>query len=92
MIPFLEQVIAAIVWAVANIVYFDMKRKGAHGFSRFAAFWMGTPTTWITLFAVEDRVAPTFEAGGDDDDLLAEVRRDRAERLSPGPAGESTEM
>ena len=84
MIPFLEQVIAAIVWAVANIVYIDMKRKGVHGFTRFAAFWVGNPTTWITLFALEDGVAPSFEPDADDDELLDEVRLDRARRIASG--------
>jgi hypothetical protein len=45
MIPFLETVVAAIVWLVANVVYIDLKRKGVRGPTRFAAFWVGTPTT-----------------------------------------------
>lgn len=83
MLPFLQVVIGAIVWAVANVVYIDLKRKGIHGFTRFAAFWAGTPTTWISLFAVRDGVAQTFETGSDDE-LLAEVRADRARRLESG--------
>ncbi len=83
MLPFLQVLIGAIVWAVANVVYVDLKRKGVHGFTRFAAFWAGTPTTWISLFAVRDGVAQTFERGSDDE-LLAEVRADRARRLESG--------
>ena len=91
MLPFLETIIAAIVWAVANIVYIDLKRRGIHGFTRFAAFWAGTPTTWISLFAIEDGVAPTFETGSDED-LLAEVRQDRARRLSAGEIDTDDEL
>ena len=86
MLPFLEIVIGAIVWTIANVVYLDLKRKGQHGFTRFAAFWLGTPTTWITLFAVSEGQHPTFETSGDDDEgtaLLVEIRRDRALRGEP---------
>ena len=82
MAPFLEVVIGAIVWAVANVVYLDLKRKGVHGFTRFAAFWVGNPTTWITFFAVEEGQQPTFHPPSEDDDgfLLDEIRRDKALR------------
>lgn len=78
--PLFQSVVAAIVWIVANVVYLDMKRKGIHGFTRFAAFWAGTPTTWITFFAAREGRQPTFVSEADDDDLLREVRRDRALR------------
>ena len=82
---FLKALIGAIVWSVANVVYIDLRRKGVHGFTRFAAFWAGTPTTWISLFAVPEGKQPTFHSGeGDDDSLLAEVRRDRALRAGDG--------
>lgn len=82
MVPFLEVIIGAIVWTIANLVYLDLKRKGVHGFTRFAAFWLGTPTTWVTLFAVREGRRPTFENTPDDDGsaLLEEIRRDRALR------------
>lgn len=82
MSPFLEMLIAAIVWVVANVVYLDLKRKGIHGFTRFAAFWAGTPTTWITLFAVPDGKVPTFEPAEDLDEvsLLEAIRDDRRQR------------
>ncbi len=85
MIPFLQALIAAIVWLVANVVYIDLKRKGIRGFTRFAAFWAGTPTTWITLFAVDEGKQPTFSPKSEEDDaeLLLEVRRDRARRGAP---------
>ncbi|MDX1494923.1 MAG: hypothetical protein R3253_12720 [Longimicrobiales bacterium] len=83
---FVKTLIGAVVWIVANVVYLDLKRKGIHGFTRFAAFWAGTPTTWITLFAVREGVQPTFEPEGDDTELLEEIRRDRA--LRSGREGE----
>lgn len=77
--PAVQALIAAIVWIVANVVYLDLRQKGIHGFTRFAAFWVGTPTTWITFFAVHEANRPTFEAGADDDEraLLEAIRRDR---------------
>jgi hypothetical protein len=93
MMPFLQAIIAAIVWLVANVVYVDMKRKGLRGFTRFAAFWAGTPTTWITLFAVPEGERKKFEGPPDEDDeqLLLEVRRDRARRLADGTEEGSTQ-
>ena len=88
MIHFLQTVLAAIVWLVANVVYFDLKRKGIHGFTRFAAFWVGTPTTWITLFAVPSGERPTFRPPEDEgQELLAEIRRDRRLRGDDGERG-----
>lgn len=78
---YLEVIIGAIVWAVANVVYVDLKRKGIRGFTRFAAFWVGTPTTWVALFAVREERQPTFQTVSDDDEaLLLEIRRDRERR------------
>lgn len=91
--PFLQALIAAIVWVVANVVYLDLKRKGIHGFTRFAAFWVGTPTTWITLFAVPDGKLQDLRPRNDDDDeaLLEAIRRDREVR-GLGPVTETSEM
>lgn len=80
MFDFLQWLVGAIVWVVANVVYLDMKRKGIHGFTRFAAFWLGNPTTWVTLWAVKEGQQPMFETQLDDDELLANIRADRALR------------
>lgn len=80
---FLQTLITAVVWIVANVVYLDMKRKGLRGFTRFAAFWAGTPTTWITFFAVREGTQPTFDFGVDYDGLLEQIRRDKALRGGP---------
>ena len=71
---FLNEVVAAIVWAVANGVYYDKKRRGEQGFGRFVAFWVGNPATWITFFAVREGRTPTFEPQVDDAVLFEEVR------------------
>jgi hypothetical protein len=82
-----EEVVAAAVWAVSNLVYFDLRRKGVRGFSRFLAFWMGNPTTWVSLFVVQEGSQPVFEPPPDDEALLLqEVRQDRLLReRSEGP-------
>ena len=83
---FLQWTVGAIVWTLANAVYFDMKRKGVRGFGRFAAFFAGNPTTWITFFAVKEGRVETVDPPPDDDDrLLREVRVDRELRGTPSP-------
>lgn len=78
---FLKALVGAIVWALANVVYYDLKRKGVRSFGRFAAFWVGNPTTWITFFVVPEGRHPAFEPPPDDEAaLLAEIRSDRALR------------
>jgi hypothetical protein len=76
---YLKGLIGFLVWAVANSVYLDMKRKGRGGFTRFCAFWAGTPTTWFMLFFVkEGRALESPDPPDDADVLLSEIRRDRA--------------
>jgi len=83
-LSFLETLIAAIVWVVANVVYLDLRRKGVLGFTRLAAFWVGLPTTLITVLLVDADRHPTFPPARDDDEmrLLADIRRDRALRAT----------
>ena len=92
--PFLQSVVGAIVWTIANVVYVDLRRKGVRGFGRFTAFWVGNPATWITLFVVkEGQVVLVQPAADDDDRLLREIRVDRelrslgAPRVIDGDAG-----
>jgi len=83
---FLEWAVGAIVWATANAVYFDLRRKGVRGFGRFAAFWAGNPATWITFFAVKEGRVEHVEPPPDDDErLLREVRIDRELRTQELP-------
>lgn len=93
---FLKALVGAIVWTLANVVYYDLKRRGVHSFGRFAAFWVGTPTTWITFFVVREGRQPTFEETSDDEAaLLAEIRSDKAlrggTRDEGRPEGEETQ-
>jgi len=81
---FLQAMVGAMLWLLANAVYYDLRRKGERNFTRFAAFWVGTPTTWITLFAVRPLSRPTFETTDDESLLFEEVRRDREIRAGPG--------
>ena len=77
----IQAVIGSMVWAVANVVYVDLKRKGVRNFARFAAFWMGTPTTWVSLFLVSEgeriKLEPVHES---ERALLDEIREDRLRR------------
>jgi len=80
---FLQSVVGAIMWTVANMVYFDMKRRGIRGFARFVAFWLGNPATWITFFMVPEGSTPVIEPPPDDEEsLFAEVRKDRRLRAA----------
>jgi hypothetical protein len=91
-IHLLQGLVAAIVWGVANVAYLDLKRKGMRGFTRFAAFWAGTPTTWVIFLAVRDGKQSTFYPPLHDDGeaLLAEIRRGRESRgLNTGEGGPS---
>ncbi len=86
MSPFVQWVIGAIIWALANVVYVDMKRKGVGGFRRIVAFWLGNPTTWFSFFLVREGRMPRFEPPPDDDQaLLMEIRMDRERRGLSGP-------
>ena len=91
-----------LVWIVANVVYASMVRDGQRGFRRFAAFYLGWPGTFVSFLAIQPkrRVADAevdahyraqleFE---EDRDLLFEIRRDRARRVSQGQTGEEGAM
>jgi len=82
----IKEIIGFIVWLVANGVYLDARRTGRRGIHRFLAFWMGLPGTLVSLILVREgshpRIAPPPD---DEDDLLAEVRRDRWLRTGGRP-------
>ncbi len=83
-----EGIVGAIIWALANGLYIDLKRKGKTGFSRVVLFWMGLPLTWLWLFLVKEGTAPVLEEPPDDAEaILAEIRRER--RLNPGLGAEA---
>lgn len=85
---FLEGLIGAIVWAVANVVYIDLRRKGDRGFGRIVSFFAGMPATWLWLFLVDEGEIPKVEPPPDDEArLLREIQVDRElrERWRPPP-------
>lgn len=82
----LHELIGSLVWLAANGLYIDMRRKGRKGLARIIFFWMGNPATWLWLFLVPEGKKPELPPPSDDfDELLEEIRRDRA--LSPGEGG-----
>jgi len=94
----LAQILAALVWITANIVYGNMVRDGRHGFRRLAAFYLGWPGTFLSYLTVRQvrRVAdPEDEARlraqlelEEERDLLLEIRHDRARRIARSKAGD----
>jgi hypothetical protein len=76
---FIQQLVGAVVWVLAVVVYLDLRRRGRHGFTRFIAFWAGMPVTFLSMFAVKEGSQPDIPAPPDDDlALLAEIRRERS--------------
>lgn len=73
--------VGVLVSGVANLVYFDLKRRGRQGWTRIVAFWVGTPFTWISLILLPEGSQPSLEPPEDNEEaLLEEIRRDRAVR------------
>jgi hypothetical protein len=81
---FLETVIGAIVWTFANVLYVDLRRKGARK-GRILSFWVGYPGTLISLFVVREGQTPRIEPPEDDEAGL--MREIIADRRSGGPQG-----
>ena len=74
-----ESIIGGFVWAAANYLYADMRRKGKRGLSRFFLFWMGMPTNWLWLFLIKEGSEPEqLEAPDDAETLLEEIRQEQA--------------
>ncbi|MGD2044957.1 MAG: hypothetical protein PVJ80_04730 [Gemmatimonadota bacterium] len=81
---FLEAVIGAIVWTFANVLYVDLRRKGARK-GRVLSFLVGYPGTLVSLFVVREGQVPEIHPPEDDEEaLLREIRADR-EDGSEGP-------
>ena len=81
----LEATVTAVVWAVANVVYFEQKRRGIQSVSRFIAFWLGNPGTWVTFFMLSEGSHAELKAPPDDEaELFREVRKDRRLRAARG--------
>ncbi len=75
---FIQQLVGAVVWVVALLVYMDLRRRGKHGFTRFIAFWAGMPGTFLSMFAIREGTQPDIAIPPDDERaLLEEIRRER---------------
>ena len=92
----LEGIVGSLVWIVANLAYGSYVRDGERGFKRGLAFYLGFPGTLCSAFVIPRRKRITksrrdeFE---DEQELLREIRRDRARRLSRGEgADEGTDV
>ena len=83
----LEGILGSLVWLMANVAYGSYVRDGERGFKRFAAFWLGFPLT-IFFADVIPRTRRITKSKRDEfeeeRELLMEIRRDRARRLSRG--------
>jgi len=79
-------VVTFLVWALANAVYVDMRRKGARGFARLVAFCVGLPLSLVSLILIRREHHHLAPPPDDHESLLREVRVDRErreERLEP---------
>ena len=86
------ELVGAVVWIMANVMYVQYRRDDLRGFKRFAAFWLGFPITVISAFGVagpsaDRRIQLALEAQREAQEdgvveaaLLDEIRRDRASR------------
>jgi hypothetical protein len=86
----MEEFFASLVWLAANGLYIDMKRKGREGLVRIIFFWMGNPLTWLWFFLVHKKKEPEALPPAVKDDyqeILREIRRDKALRPGDPPAG-----
>lgn len=93
MSTFLYSVVSVIGWALANLVYVDLRRKGIGGFGRRAAFWFGFPGTWVSMIVEDEGSALEIEHDDDDEErILKEIRQDREARglIGPSEVGERT--
>ena len=87
-----QELLAGLVWIIANVAYGTMVRSGKRGFRRFAAFCLGWPGTLVSFFVINPtrRVTePKTDARyalqtelEEERNLLLEIRRDRARRIS----------
>ncbi len=92
----LEGILGSLVWIVANVAYGSYVRDGEYGFKRVAALWLGFPLTFCSAFVIRRRKRMTKSGRDeveDEQELLREIRRDRAHRLSRGEgADEETDV
>lgn len=72
--------VGSAVSILANLMYASYRSSGKSGFGRLLSFWTGFPLTLCVALVIPARRARP-ELPDDEDELLAEIRRDRAERF-----------
>ncbi|MCH7562346.1 MAG: hypothetical protein IH968_00865 [Gemmatimonadetes bacterium] len=72
--------VGSVVSILANLMYASYRSSGKFGFGRLLSFWTGFPVTLCIAMVIPAR-PPRRELADDEDELLAEIRRDRAQRL-----------
>lgn len=72
--------VGSVVSILANMMYASYRTSGKFGFGRLLSFWTGFPLTLCVAMVIPARPARR-ELVDDEAELLAEIRRDRAERL-----------
>lgn len=89
--PMLEGILGSLVWVVANVAYGTYVRDGERGFKRVLAFYLGFPGTLCSAFVIPRSKRITNSRGDEleeERELLMEIRRDRARRLSQSQGAE----
>lgn len=78
----MEAIFGAILWLLANVVYWDDRRRGRNeGFRRIVAFLFGWPATFVTFLVVtEGSVPPARRDDAGLDELVDRIREDRRRR------------
>ena len=72
--------VGSIVSILAAVMYGTYRSSGKYGFGRLLSFWTGFPWTLCVSMVIPAAPRPR-RVVEDDSELLAEIRRDRAERL-----------
>ena len=79
----LSGLLGSFVWVAANFAYWSHVRDRERGFKRFAAFWLGFPITFVSMFTAPraKRVQESRSSELEEEHrLLLEIRHDRARR------------
>ncbi len=75
--------VGSIISILASLMYASYRSSGKFGFGRLLAFWTGFPITLLVALVIPARPPRPArrQLADDEDELLAEIRRDRAHRL-----------
>ncbi|GMR13923.1 MAG: hypothetical protein BMS9Abin29_2149 [Gemmatimonadota bacterium] len=78
--------VGSAVSILASVMYASYRSSGRTGFGRLLSFWTGLPLTLLVALVIPVRPARLarhahHKSADDEGELLAEIRRDRAQRL-----------